>query len=725
MPESILEEFRPLYYPNAVAVVGASSNPEKIGAFALRAVISSNFPGRIYPVHAGGAEQIMGLKAYPSIEAIPEMPVEMFIFAIPAEQILQSMDAAIAKGCRAAVILTAGFKEIGGEGVSLEAELKAKAQAGGVKVVGPNSLGLFAAYGNLNASFVPGLSECFKGRGKVAFVSQSGGVGNTLLSRCLENNMEIHSFTCLGNRLNVEFADLLEYFTADSRVAAIGLFVEGTEDGRRLFTTARRCSQQKPVVVFGTGYSEAARQAARSHTGSMASSEALYRAAFHQAGLVQVQSVEEMVDATKVLSMCPPPPADKVAIITHSAGPSIIMVDILERSGVRLAELSPEIKEELCRTSVPAFGSAANPVDLTGMGGFDKRLYVEAMRTLVKDPGVGVIITLYTTMFEYSLAFPIPEFARIARESGKPTIVAFVTSFSLNKELYAWESEGIPVFTSPERAARAAVNLIRYYRARARLASLASASGGEDTRGEVWGMPGGAELVDLVARATAPARQEGRQLLLEHEVKDLLAAIGVKVARGRLATTADQAVAAAREAGWPVAMKIVSPQVVHKSDAGGVKLNLSNEADVRRAYDDIMATVAEKFPGADLRGVLVQPMARPGREVIIGTLNDPQFGPAIMFGLGGVWVETMGDVSFRLLPLTRPEVREMMAEIKGYPLLAGHRGEPPVDLESLEELILTVSRLVTAAEGIGQLDLNPVIAYPDGYCVVDARLSLS
>ncbi|TDA63455.1 MAG: CoA-binding protein [Clostridia bacterium] len=723
MPESILEQFRPLYYPNAVVVVGASSNPEKIGAFALRAVISSNFPGHIYPVHAGGAEQIMGLKAYPSIQAIPETCVEMFIFAIPAEQILQSMDTAIAKGCRAAVILTAGFKEIGGEGLALEAELKAKAQAGGVKVIGPNSLGLFAAYGNLNASFVPGLSECFKGRGKAAFVSQSGGVGNTLLSRCLEDNMEIHSFTCLGNRLNVEFADLVEYFTADTRVRAIGLFIEGTDDGRRFYTTARRCSQQKPVVVFGTGYSDTARQAARSHTGSMASSEALYRAAFHQAGLVQAESVDEMVDATKVLSMCPPPPADKVAIITHSAGPSIIMVDILEGSGVRLAELSPETKEELCRTSVPAFGSAANPVDLTGMGGFDKRLYVEAMRTLVKDPEVGVIITLYTTMFEYSLSFPIPEFARIARESGKPTIVAFVTPFSFNKELYAWEAEGIPVFTSPERAARAAVNLVRYYRGRARLASLTDQSGEPPVRGPE--PPGQAKLADLVAAAAAPARREGRQLLLEHEVKDLLAAMGVKVARGRLATSAAEAVAAARETGWPVAMKIVSPQVIHKSDAGGVRLNISDEEAVRQAYDDIMAAVAENFPRADLRGVLVQPMARPGLEVIIGTLNDPQFGPAAMFGLGGVWVETMSDVSFRLLPLTRQEAREMVAEIKGYPLLAGHRGRPAVDLEALEELILTVSRLVTAGEGIGQLDLNPVILYPDGYSVVDARLSLS
>ncbi|MEJ5366011.1 MAG: acetate--CoA ligase family protein [Desulfosoma sp.] len=703
------ETFQALFSPRSVAVVGASTHGGKVGNFVLRSALASGVE-KIYPVHAGGAQEILGRRAYPSIEAIPDDAVDLFLFAVPQHHILKGFEAAVAKGCRGAVIFTAGFREAGEEGRRDQQRLKAMADEAGVKIIGPNTMGFFRSQSRTNATFMPVLSDFFTEPGTITVVSQSGGVAGFAAIRFLEDHIPMGTLVCLGNRANVEFADMLDFCAKDDKTAVVALFIEGLDDVRRFYEAAVRCASRKPVVVLGAGYTEAGRKVARSHTGSMAQSQAIYEAAFRQAGLVQVHTVEELVDTAKILALSPPLRGNRVAVITHTAGPSVLASDVLSRKGLVLADLAPETKEALVSRKVLAsFMPADNPVDLTTFGYLDRRLYVDTLEVLGTDPGVDATLAVCISALGDPQVdpFPMEEFGRRAKESGKPAVFVWGAPSSAADEFKAWMRAGVAAYPTAERAAAALANLHRASRLRERPKDAAPPP----------------EFPRELSDAVAELRSSGRGHLLEHQAKWILELAGIRTARAVLASSEDEAASMALKIGYPVALKIASEDVAHKSDVGGVALHLADEEALRRAYRRMMETVARKAHGARLEGVCVQPMVPAGTEIIVGGVRDPQAGPVVMFGLGGIWVEALRDVAFRLAPVTEADAREMMAEIQGAAVLDGLRGAPPVDKDALARLIVAVSHLM-ARYPIRELDCNPVIFHDDTYTVADARMTL-
>ncbi len=709
MDKAARAAFDALFSPRSVAVVGASTHGGKVGNFVLRSAVASGVE-KIYPVHAGGAEEILGRKAYPSVDAIPDDSVDLFLFAVPQKHILRDFEAAMAKGCRGAVIFTAGFREAGEEGRRDQQRLKAMADEAGVKIIGPNTLGFFRSQSRMNATFMPVLSELFQEPGGITLVSQSGGIAGFGAIRFAEDRIPLGTLVCLGNRANVEFADMLDYLAYDPHTRVAALFIEGLDDVRRFYEAAGRCAAVKPVVVLGAGYTEAGRKVARSHTGSMAGAQAIYDAAFRQAGLIRVRSIEELVDMAKILSLSPPLRGNRVGVITHTAGPAVLASDILARRGLVLADLSDATKEALVSKGVlPSFMPPDNPVDLTTFGYLDRRLYVEVLDLLGRDPNVDATLAVCMSgLGDPNVApFPAEDFGRTAARSGKPTVVAWGAPSDAHEEFDAWMRAGVAVYPTAERAAAALANLHRASRLRMRAKDAAPPPEFPH------------ELSDVVEEL----RSSGRVHLLEHQAKRILELAGIRTTRAVLAPNEDEAASIAQELGYPVALKIVSEDIAHKSDVGGVALHLADEEALRRAYRRMMETVIQEAPGARVEGVCVQPMAPAGTEIIVGGARDPQAGPVVMFGLGGIWVEALRDVAFRLAPVTEADAREMMGEIQGAAVLDGFRGTSPVDKNALARLIVTVSHLM-ASYLIRELDCNPVIFHDGTYTVADARMSL-
>ncbi len=701
--------FDALFSPRAVAVVGASTHGGKIGNFVLRSVLASNVE-KVYPVHAGGAKEILGYQAYPSIDAIPDDTVDLFLFAIPQKHILKSFEAALNKGCRGAVIYTAGFREAGEEGRRDQERLKSLANEAGVKIIGPNTMGFFRSHSRMNATFMPVLSDFFKEPGSIALVSQSGGVAGFGAIRFVEDRIPLGTLVCLGNRANVEFSDMLDYLAYDPHTRVVALFIEGLDDLRHFYEAALRCAALKPVVVLGGGYTEAGRKVARSHTGSMAGAEKIYEAAFRQAGLIQVCSIEELVDTAKILSLSPLPQGNRVSIITHTAGPAVLASDILARQGLVLADISEDTKKALLSGKMLApFTPPDNPVDLTTFGYLDRYIYVKVLELLAGDVGVDAVLAICMSGLGDPNVEPFPakQFGEAAARFKKPTVVVWGAPTYTVEEFDTWMKAGVAAYPTPERAANALANLYKASRLRSRQRCLPSPLKFPE------------ELSDFLENL----RSSGNKILLEHQAKQMLELAGIRTARAVLVSGEDEAVAVAREIGYPVVLKIASPDIVHKSDVGGVVLNISDEESLRRAYRSMMETLARVAPDARLEGVCVQPMVPKGTDLIVGGIRDIQAGPVVMFGLGGIWVETIGDVAFRLAPVTEEDAREMMEEIRASAILDGIRGSAPINKNALAQLIVIVSHLMDRFS-IQELDCNPVIFHDNTYTVADARVIL-
>jgi len=703
------EAFQALFSPRSVAVVGASTHGGKVGNFVLRSALASGVE-KVYPVHAGGAEEILGRRAYPSIEAIADDAVDLFLFAVPQQHILKGFGAAVAKGCRGAVIFTAGFREAGEEGRRDQQRLKAMADEAGVKIIGPNTMGFYRSHSRMNATFMPVLSDFFTEPGGITVVSQSGGVAGFAAIRFLEDHMPMGTLVCLGNRANVEFADMLDFCAEDDKTTVVALFIEGLDDVRRFYEAASRCASRKPVVVLGAGFTAAGRKVARSHTGSMAESQAIYEAAFRQAGLVQVHTVEELVDTVKILALSPPLRGNRVGVITHTAGPAVLASDVLSRKGLVLADLAQETKEALVSRKVLAsFMPADNPVDLTTFGYLDRRLYVDVLGLLATDPGVDATLSVCLSALgdPQVVPFPMEEFGRRAKESGKPAVFVWGAPSAAAEDFKAWMQAGVAAYPTAERAAAALANLHE--------ATRCAARGMLETPLERFSEPLYALVADL--------RASGGTLVLEHDAKRILEEAGLRTATAVLAVNEDEAVAAARTMGYPVVLKIASPDIVHKSDAGGVMLGIRDETSLRRAFGAMMHQMKRAATTAHIVGICVQPMVPEGTEVIVGGVRDPQAGPVVMFGLGGIWVEVLKDVVFRLAPVSESEARRMIEEIRGVKVLEGLRGKPPVNKNALAHLIVTIGRLMIELP-IQEMDCNPVIFHDGTYTIADARMSL-
>lgn len=690
------------FRPRSVAVIGASREPEKLGYAVLANLKNGGFPGQLYPINPK-ADQILGLRAYPSVLAVPD-PIDLAVVVIPYKLVPAALEECGQKGIPAVVVITAGFREAGREGLERERELIQIAQRYHIRLIGPNCLGIIDTDTPLNASFAAGMPP----KGPIAFMSQSGALGTAVLDLAMAGRIGFSKFISLGNKADVSEIDLLEALKDDPASRVILMYIEGVPNGQEFIRVARKVTREKPVVAIKSGVTQSGSRAVSSHTGSLAGSEAAYRAAFQQAGVIRAQSMEALFDYALAFAYQPLLQGDRVGIVTNAGGPGILATDALERAGLEIPRLTTETTDALAQF-LPGAASVANPVDVLGDALADR--YEHAIRLVLADPNVDALIVILTPQAMTEIEKTAEAVGRIAQGSTKPVLGCFMGEARVEAGVAILQRYGVPNYPFPERAADALAAMSRYRRERARPLF-------EPEPCEVC-KPVVRELFDRV-------RSEGRISIGELEARQVLEAYGFPVPKSELATTAEEAVAIAERIGYPVVLKVASPDILHKTDVGGVRVNLRSAADVRDAFDLIVYRAQRYVPGARIWGCLVQQMVPKGREVLLGMSRDPQFGPLVAFGLGGIYVEALKDVSFRVAPFSRQEAQEMIREIRSYPLLEGVRGEPPADHDAMVDALMRVSQLVTDFPEIVELDINPLMVFEQGRGAValDMRLIL-
>jgi acyl-CoA synthetase (NDP forming) len=659
-----------LFRPSRIAVIGASSNPDKMGFQIFRNIRDAGFSGEILPVNPKG-ETILGI---PSLKSAAELPygVDLAVVIIPAKLVPATMRELGERKTKSAIVITGGFAESGEGGAALQEEMARAAAAAGIRVIGPNCQGVNYPYHGVCASW-PLITR----RGEIAIVSQSGTVGAALIDWASEERLGFSAFVSMGNRSDVDEADLIGFFAEDPHTKVVALYIEGVKDAGKFLSAVRSCP--KPVVIFKAGRTERGRKAAESHTRSLAGRDEIYDAVFRQNGVHRAGTLEELYDFSKALAYLPAPGGPRTLIVTSSGGSAIIATDVAEEEGFRVTPLSPALSAKL-REVLPSHCIVGNPLDLTG--DTDAARY----RTVLEaaDGEFDVVMTIFGD--------PIPGASGVIRP-GRCELVAYLGGAEVEREeRVRFHEKKVAVFPTPERAMKALSCHARFRR----------------------------DLFPSGAEEPSPAAAHGARGMSPADSMELLAGAGFPVTPFARAGTEDEAVAAARGIGFPVALKMNSPDVTHKSDAGGVFLNIADEAGVREAFRSIRK--AEGGLGARAGGALVCAMAPAGHEVIIGVTRDAQFGHAVMFGLGGIFVEVMGDVSFRVAPLSEKDAAGMISEIRGYRALTGLRGKPPADLGAIRSLLLRLSEFLSAHPGIEEMDLNPVIVRERGLAIADARV---
>lgn len=693
-----LEQLERVFCAQRVAVVGAGEAPGKVGYNILESLLLGGYRGRIYPVNPR-LENVLGLKVYPSLRDLPE-PIDLAVIAINQYATVEVLADCAAQGAQGVTCVAGGFRELGPEGEKLEEDLINKANEFGLLLIGPNTLGFLNPWQRLNTTFYPMPMKA----GRVAFLSQSGGVGLTIIYRAFDEDLGLSKWIGCGNRSTLAFSDYLQYLAQDAQTDVIGIFMEGAEDAARLVALAREIVRAKPIVLYKVGRSKAVDYAALTHTGSLAGSYRVYRDILEQAGIIVVESVEELIAACKALALSPLPPVDGVGILTHTAGPSIVAMDELEQRNCPVPPWQAETIRAI-RELIPNPPTVIkNPLDLPGVG-FDAPTYGKAAETLLADPNVGSLLAVFT--HSRCWRYPNTELITLRQRQPKPIVALYVSPVAGVAEARPWlQDRGIPTYTDGKAAAWGLAALHRYRHIRSAAA----------TADEERSVQPGAEVEQLKTRGAQP------EWLTEAESKAVLAAAGIPVPAWREVASEEEAAAAATALGFPVVLKVLSSKILHKADIGGVRLNLDSAAAVRQAYREVLERARAIDPEAR---ATVQEMAPPGVEVIVGLAPDAHFGRVLMFGLGGIFTEVLEDVVFALPPLGRREARALLERIKGWPLLTGYRGQPAVDLEQLTDLIWRVGQLAAANPAIAEMDLNPVVVYPRGLKVLDARLRLA
>ena len=671
----MISSLTPLFRPGRIAVIGASSNPEKMGFQIFRNILEAGFSGDVLPVNPKG-EVILGRSSVRSAGEIPE-GTDLAVVIIPAKLVPATILQLGERKVRSAIVITGGFAEAGEEGAALQDELVRNAYRCGIRLIGPNCQGVNYPYHGLCASW-PLITR----RGEIAIVSQSGTVGAAFSDWASEDRLGFSAFVSMGNRADVDEADLIDFFADDPNTLVIALYIEGVKDAGKFLAALRKC--RKPVVIFKAGRTERGRKAAESHTRSLAGKDEIYDAVFRQYGVHRASTLEELYDFSKALAYLPPPPGPRTLIVTSSGGSAIIATDVAEEEGFRVAALPPDLAGRL-KEILPAHCIVGNPLDLTGDTDADR------YRTVLSaaEGHYDVVMTIFGD--------PIAGAADVVRP-GKCDLVAYLGGADVEREERGkMHEKKIAVFPTPERAVKALSCYARFDR---------KTFAPERSETAPPGKPQGP------VRAMTPA-----------ESMALLAGNGFPVTDAQAVTSEQEAIDAARRIGFPVVLKMNSPDVTHKSDVGGVILNIVGEEGVREAYRRIREAAGRI--GATDGGALVAAMAPPGQEIIIGVTRDLQFGHAVMFGLGGIMVEVMKDVSFRIVPLTGKDAAEMVAEIRGARVLQGIRGKKPSDVQAVCDLLLRVSDLVARNPGIEEMDLNPVFVHEKGLTVADSRVVVS
>jgi len=668
----------------------------------LRDLVEHGYPGPVYPVNPT-ATAIRGLRCYPTIGEVPD-PVDLAVIIIPAPAVPEALEGCGRRGVRAAIVISGGFGELGPEGEALERQIVEIARRHQIRLIGPNCIGVIDTITPLDTTFVGRMPV----RGTIAFVSHSGAICGGVIDIAYRQGIGFSRFVSLGNQADVNETEVLAFLTEDPHSQVVAAYLEGVADGGRFLEVARRLTARKPFIVLKAGRTGGGVRAAASHTGALAGSDRAFEAAFRKAGILRADTLEELLDYATALAYQPPPRGERVAVVTNAGGPGILAVDALERAGLRLASLAPETGKRLA-ARLPRGANVHNPVDLLGGAYADD--YAFALDTVLEDPGVDAALVILVPQALVSPVDVANAIGNAADRSEKPIVAAFVGDASTEAGVQAMHRRRVPVYPFPERAARALAAL--------RLDARRRQPHPEESPPEAD-----------VARAAAVIRQAqaaGQRHLLGPEARTVVEAYGLRVPASGLARTAAEAVALARRIGYPVALKVHAPEISHKSDVGGVVLGVRDEAEVRAAFAEIVDRARRYVPGTEVLGVMVQAMVPAGREVIVGASRDRQFGPLVAFGLGGIFVEALGDVSFRLAPVSRDEAREMIRETRAARVLAGIRGEPPADVEAIVEAIRRVGRLVLDFPAIAELDLNPLIvgAEGEGAWAVDVRLVLS
>lgn len=700
--------------PDSVAVVGASKDPTKRGYQALRYLISDQFEGAIYPIHPK-EDEILGIQAYPSVSAVPG-PVDLALVCTPARTLPALMEELGAKGVGGAIILAGGFSEAGPEGAKIEADMLEAARRHGVRIVGPNTSGVFNLHKHMNLVGMPDVRP-----GGLGIISQSGNMALSIVTEATAGgHLGLSTYVGVGNQVDIRFNEYLQYLGADDNTAVPVLYVEGFKHGRTFLDVAREVTQHKPVVVYKSGRTEAGQASAKSHTGALAGSYEMTVDLLRQTAVTVARQSDHVVPLAETLSLLPAPSSNRVAVLADGGGHATIAADSLTEAGIVMPPLTDATRAALAEI-LPAAASLTNPVDVAGGTDANPGVFADCAGILLQDPNVDALLIVglfggYKLRFAASLG-PIEDETALRlgaqlRRFGKPLILQSLYASVKPAALEALRGTGVPVHESVEVAVTCLAGLIEYGRARQRNAEHVPEPAGQ--------APAAAE--DIIAKV----RADRRTSLLEPEAVELLKAYGIPMPPYVLARTEDDLAEAARLfRGKPTAMKIVSKDILHKTEAGGVKLTLRRENTMRTAWREIMEGAREYKADAEITGALVTPMARKGVEVIIGVTNDPIFGPVMMFGLGGVFVEILKDVVFRAIPLTRADAAEMLDGIKAKRILAGVRGAKPVDREALIDLMMRISVLVLTHPEIAEIDLNPVFAHDDGYTVADARMILS
>lgn len=692
-----------LLRPKGIAIVGASATPGKIGHTVVKNLIDSGYEGGIYPINPT-ADEILGLKVYQSVLDIPD-PIDAAAITVPAKFVIDVVKECGEKGIKGLIVITSGFSEVGE--VELEEEMVRIAHSYGMRVLGPNVVGTLSNSDKLNASFAPFLPL----EGSASLVSQSGALLIAIDAITYTRRIGFDKLISIGNMSDVNFADTVAWLNDDEATKCITFYIEGLKDGRRFITEAAKA--KKPIVVLKSGVSEHGAAAAASHTGSLAGAQKIYGAAFEQAGAIQATNLSDLFNCTLALSLQPPMQGDNLLIITNGGGVGVLATDSAEHAGVPL-KFAPESVQEELKKHMPYFGSAKNPVDLTGMAGND--WYYDSTKFAFAHEWVDGLSVLYC---ETAMTDPMEiakSLHRAVTETGikdKPVTISFVGGERSDKAMQWLVENGIPAYNDPDLAVRAMGTLREY----ARLQELKDQPINDGHKVDKQ------TALDIIAKV----RAEGRTGMTEIESKRVFKAYGLPVVKTAVITSEEDAVETAESFGFPVVMKIVSPDILHKSDAGGVKVNIQDVAGVREAYQTILDNAKAYKADADIHGILIQEMAPWGTETIVGSINDPTFGPTVMFGLGGIFVEVLKDVTFRVAPISDKEAEMMLDNIRGAPILDGVRGESPRDKKALAHVLSQYAYMITdLGDEIQESDANPILVYEEGKSVkvVDARIIL-
>lgn len=686
------------FSPRTVALIGATESEGSVGRTILRNLIGNPFGGVVFPINPKRSS-VLGIKAYPSIAEVPE-GVDLAVIATPAKTVPGIIRECVQAGARGAIIISAGFKEAGAAGVELERQILAEARRGKMRIIGPNCLGVMSPLTGLNATFAGTMARA----GSVGFISQSGALCTAILDWSLQEMVGFSAFVSIGSMLDVNWGDLIGYLGEDPRTQSIVLYMESIGDARSFISAAREVALTKPIIVIKAGRTKAAAKAAASHTGALTGSDEVLHAAFRRSGVLRVNSIADLFYMAEVLAKQPRPKGPRLTIVTNAGGPAVLATDALILTGGALAELAPETIQALNQI-LPPHWSHGNPIDILGDASAER--YAQAVEIAAKDPNSDGLLAVLAPQAMTDPTQTAERLKGLARLDGKPLLASWMGGADVAAGVTILNRAGIPTFSYPDTAVRAFNYMWRYsYNLRSLYETPVLAA---------------EEGIDRAAaeRLIQKARKSGRTLLTEMESKQLLAAYALPIVETRLAKNEAEAAEIAAEIGYPVVLKLHSETITHKSDVGGVQLNLANAAAVRRAY----RAIEKKVKGADFLGVTVQPMiARDGYELILGSSPDPEFGPVLLFGAGGTLVEVFQDRALGLPPLTTTLARRMMEQTKIFTALKGVRGKGPVDLAALEQLLVRFSRLVVEQPWIKEIDINPLLVSEDRQIALDARV---